>query len=391
MESCAAQFLSQALPEIHTWTGRPQESDLEALPACPAVYLFLDADGRPVQLATTQHLRRQAVSRLLQSADAPATKRADLAEIARAVRWRETHSAFEGRWRYYQLARETHPKEYRDLIGFGPAWFLNVDWRTPVPEIRVTEKAWCAAGECVGPWPTRAACQKALEGLWDLFDLCRYPEQVRQAPAGKRCVYAEMGRCDAPCDGAAPLAAYAERNRTAWRFAIDGEILAQWIEDAARRMMRAAAEQRYEHAGQIKQQIAFAQMWQKQWGVARQPVMLLDDWNFFLAVPVTRRKAWKLFLFWRGDLRDGPVLKEKDLPAKAAAWLREQPVQEFSAAAPHRVPDAVRMEQTWLAAHFLCHKEAETALIVWLPRDMATVELDEALRRRLVEKTQNQM
>ena len=136
----------EALPEELTWTGRPQEADLASLPGCPAVYLLVAPQDVPVQLATTQHLRRLAMSRLVDREGARRGK-ADLAEIVRGIRWREVYSAFEGRWWYYRLARRMYPKQYRRLISFGPAWFLEVDWREKVPEVRVTERVWQSAGQ----------------------------------------------------------------------------------------------------------------------------------------------------------------------------------------------------------------------------------------------------
>ena len=101
---------SDELPDVRTWAGRPESADLASLPGCPAVYLFIDADGAPVQLASTQHLRRLTLSRLT-SPERPQRGKADLAEIVRGVRWRQVYSPFEGRWWYYRLARRMYPRE----------------------------------------------------------------------------------------------------------------------------------------------------------------------------------------------------------------------------------------------------------------------------------------
>jgi excinuclease UvrABC nuclease subunit len=288
----------------------------------------------------------------------------------RGVRWRQVHSPFEARWCYYRLARVLHPREYRKLVSFGPAWFLHVEWRKAVPELRVTERIWCLAGEFVGPWPSHKTCQQALEGLWDLFDLCRYPEQVRKAPRGKPCAYADMGRCDAPCDGSVPLERYVERSRSAWHFA-QGTVSA-WIQSATARMKDAAGNQSYELAGQLKQQLEFAQDWRRRWAPIVRPAGSL---NLLMAVPATRRKAWKLFLFRQGHLTEGPLLLGRKLPTEAPLWLTEQlnklPLDELD--------PVVRMEQTWLVAHFLQHKEARAAIIEELPGATAPPDLEGSL------------
>ncbi|MBU0640183.1 MAG: hypothetical protein KKB50_15060 [Planctomycetes bacterium] len=366
---------ADALPENHAWEGRPGDAEVTPLPGCPAVYLLSDAEGAPVQLATTQQLRRAVKLRLADSSEQRRGK-ADLAEIVRRIMWRRVYSPLEGRWWYYRLAREMYPREYRRLVSFGPAWFLHVDWNTPCPELRVTERIWCLSGAFVGPWPTRTACQQAWDGLCDLFDLCRYPEQVRRAPNGERCAYADMGRCDAACDGSVPLAAYVARCRAAWQFASgDAE---GWIAVAEREMRAAAADRRYERAGQIKQQLAFARRWQSQWASA---IRSSEDFRYLLVVPVTRRKASKLFLFRLGHLVDSPVIAERRLVREGVQWVTEEAGRVSSAVDP-----VGRMEQTWLVAHFMRHSESRGALIVPLPRAGVPADLEQVLQDHLEQR-----
>jgi DNA polymerase-3 subunit epsilon len=365
-------LIPQALPELCSWADRPRPEDFGPLPGTPAVLLFVDVAGRPVQLLTTQHLKRIVTARLT-APDEPHRGKADLAEIVRGVRWRAVGCPFEARWWYYRLASALHPRDYRDMIGFGPAWFLHVDWAQAIPEIRVSERVWMLPGQFVGPWPSHRECQAALEGLWDLFDLCRYPEQVRRAPQGTRCAYAEMGRCDAPCDGTVPLDAYIARTRAAWGFAC-GEAEA-WTATAVQRMQLAAAEQRYELAAQFKQQLAFAQHWQQEWGPRVRPLARL---NWLIGLPVTRRRAWKLFLFRAGEIVDGPVMLERKLPAEGLAWL-----QQAGAAPPAALPDVTRMEQTWLVCHLVFSREADRALLHMLGTGESPAELGQQIAERI--------
>lgn len=363
-----------ALPEAVTWSHRPQESDLEDVPGCPAVYLLLATSDLPVQLATTQHLRRILHSRLTDAARVQQGK-ADLAEVVRGVRWRRMHSPFEARWWYYRLAREMYPKRYRRMISFGPAFFLRVDWSEPIPDISVTKQVWRISGEMVGPWLTHDTCQKALEGLRDLFDLCRYPEQVQRAPRGQRCLYAEMGRCDAPCDGSVPLERYIERLRAAWAFA-RGEVR-PWLAEAKERMTSAARAQEYERAALLKRQIAWGWKWHDQILPRVHP---LEQLNYFLAIPAHRRRACRLFLFRSGNLVEGPVLSDRNAPSEALPWLANVLANPPAPADPN-----VRMEQTWLVAHFLSSRAGEASFRSLLPKGEPTGDLEEQLRQYLVQ------
>lgn len=340
------------LPQRARWSSSPQPQDLALLPGCAAVYCLGAEDGRPVQLATTQHLRRAVAARL--SPDPSASlPRADLTGLVRRVAWREVAHPFEARWRHYELARRMYPADYRERIGFGPAWFLHVAWDATIPEIAVTERVWRLPGAFVGPWPTQRLAQQALEDLWDLFDLCRYPEQVRRTPAGRRCAYADMGRCDAPCDGSAPITDYGARCRAAWDFACGA--VGAWIDEATERMKAAASRHAYERAALLKNQIARAEQWLARTFPMVHPVERL---RLLLGLPATRRKAWKLVLFREGCLIDGPLISDRRLAADLPDWLRDA-----VGLPPPLLDDHVRMEHTWLLAHFLAHREAQGAII----------------------------
>lgn len=346
--------VAEALPQALTWTAEPP---LAELPAAPAVYQLQDAAGRHVLLAMTQHLRRAVAGRLSVSAAEAPNKKADLTAIVRQARWRRVSCAFEARWWHYRLARVLHPKDYRKRISFRPAWFLHVDWAQPFAEIRVTDRAWIMPGEFLGPWPSQRTAGEALQGLWELFDLCRYPEQIRRAPHGVRCAYYDMGRCDAPCDGTAAADPYVERSRAAWRFARGGA--ADWIEQATARMRTAAKEQQFERAALLKGQIAFAQRWCDEW---RPHVRELAEFNYLIALPVTRRKAWKLFAFRAGAFIDGPLVKSPDPTEAVRAW-------GAGLAPASDEPEAlVRMEQTWLMAHLLHSREGRDSVCVAFDR-----------------------
>lgn len=345
----------------------PQEAP--RLPARPAVYVLLDAQTRPILLATTQDLRRAVASRLEAAQGAP-TRRADLAVITRAVRWHTVHSAFEATWRHFRTARSVYPDAYADRIGFGPAYYLWVDWCRPIPEIAVTTAIWSGPGQWVGPWADARAAQQALEGLWDLFDLCRFPVELRRSPAGDRCAYADMGRCDAPCDTPHVVPGYVERTRRAWDFACGRR--PGWADEAQGRMRRLAGERRFEQAAQVREQLSFAQRWQREWSGA-----LADQRHrYLLALPVARRRSWTLFAFDRGALACGPTATENRLAGAARAWLGTAPV------AGAAVEPRLRMEQSWLLARLLHHADARAAAIV-ADADLTSESAVDALLERV--------
>ncbi|MFO0840635.1 MAG: hypothetical protein U1D55_19165 [Phycisphaerae bacterium] len=351
--------LLELLPDQLAWQGRAADVALAGLPGVAAVCGFQDADGRTILVGFTQHLRRWALSRLADPQRA-ARGKADLAEISRRIVWRRVHCGLEARWVYYRVVRGLHPRDYRKRLTFGPAWFLRRSCAADVPEIEVSSRVYLDPGEFVGPWPTETDARECLHVLWDLFDLCRYPEEVRRTPGGRRCAYADMGRCDAPCDGSVPLATYAQRAAAAWRFASGG--IKEWLSEADGRMRDAARKQNFERAALIKRQREAAARWSTRWAAA---VYSANALTLALAIPATRRAACKLLLFDRGDFDDGPVVVNRALPVKGAAWFagaaERSANREFQADAGAAMR---RAEQTWLLAQFLHHREATRALVM---------------------------
>jgi DNA polymerase-3 subunit epsilon len=360
---------AELLPEEAGWAERPTSEQIAALPNCAAVFLLFGAEQRPIQALSALQMRRGLTLRLGEPAERG--KRADLGEIVRGVRWRRVESRFEARWVYLLLVRRLDPAGYRAQLGFGPAWYMVLDRTRLLPEIRVSERIWASPGEFAGPWRTQRAAQAALEQLWDLFDLCRHPEQLRRAPQGQRCAYFDMQRCDAPCDATAPPEPMAARTDAAWRF-VCGRRDA-WRAEAEHCMRAAATAQRFELAGQLKQQIERARQSEGMWRSVRHMEQMRD----LLLIPAVRRRGWKPFWFDRGELRTGEVIPQRRLKPELEAWIVAQ--TQVAAAESDAV---LRMEQTWLVAHLTERLDREPAVIVQVdPAPNAT-----ALAARAVER-----
>ena len=99
--------------------GRAEEF-FSSLPPLPAVCLIEPREEKAEPfLIRTQNLQRR-LQRLLGPVD-PASKRLNLSEFARGVRYRLTGSAFEQTLTYYVQAKQLFPKRYRDSDAFAAA------------------------------------------------------------------------------------------------------------------------------------------------------------------------------------------------------------------------------------------------------------------------------
>jgi excinuclease ABC subunit C len=183
---------------------RADEDFFPALPALPAVCSIesRESTAEPF-LIRTQDLRRR-LQRLLGPLD-PASKRLNLREFARGVRYRETGSAFEQTLTYYQHAKEHFPKRYRTLLKLRPPAVLKVNLKNAYPRcyatrrIPVDETGAPTGGTYYGPFPSRRGAQAFAERALDLFKVRRCQIKIRRDPTFPGCLYSEMKMCLAPC------------------------------------------------------------------------------------------------------------------------------------------------------------------------------------------------
>lgn len=207
------------------------------LPASAGVAVFEGHKQETILIAAGGDLRALVRDRLRDDAG---PRRAALAPVVARVHAATVGGAFEADIMLLELARERAPSLYAALTDRWQAWCLRLDADASPPIWSKGDVAHDPGDPetLVGPLPDKDAAGRLGERLDDLFELCRYPRELKLAPSGTACAYKEMGRCPAACDGSEPMSAYRDRVREAVSFASGDteDILA-----AARSAMRAAA------------------------------------------------------------------------------------------------------------------------------------------------------
>jgi len=184
--------------------ARAEQDFFPALPPLPAVCLIELREGKAEPFLTrTQNLRRR-LQRLLGPID-PASKRLNLRDFARGIRYSLTGSAFEQMLTYYQRAKHLFPKRYRDLMRLRPAAVLKLNLRNAYPRCYVTrripvdESGVPTGGAYYGPFASRRSALAFSERVLDLFKVRRCQIKIRRDPTFPGCIYSEMKMCLAPC------------------------------------------------------------------------------------------------------------------------------------------------------------------------------------------------
>ena len=174
------------------------------LPAKPGICLIegRERDAEPY-LIRTADLRRR-LQRLLGPPD-PSSKRLNLREFARAVRYRETGSKFEQLLTYYQNARRHFPKRYQNMMRMRPPAVLKVNLRNAYPRCYVTRRIAVddqgvpTGGTYYGPFASRRMAEAFSDKFLDFFRVRRCQIKIRRDPTFPGCMYSEMKMCLAPC------------------------------------------------------------------------------------------------------------------------------------------------------------------------------------------------
>jgi hypothetical protein len=220
----------------------------DPIPTKWCVAVLWDADGRPVQAVISKALRAWLRRRLDEPLEP--TRRADVKSIVRSISWRRVTSAIEADLVFLDVVRACFPDRWERLVPERRAWFVAVDAESPVPRLRRVD---LPEGSCVyGPFTDKSAADRWIEHATDVFDLCRFNHILEQAPTGVACMYKQLGRCDAPCDGSVTMQHYRLRIADAMR-TIDHPT--SQIEQLRLRMKTQAGEQRFEEAAQSKQRL----------------------------------------------------------------------------------------------------------------------------------------
>jgi excinuclease ABC subunit C len=234
------------------------EDFFAALPPKPAVCLIESrAENAEPFLIRTQDLRRR-LQRLLGPAD-PTSKRLNLRELARGIRYRLTGSALEQIFTYYQHAKHLFPQRYRKLTRLRPPAVLKISLRNAYPRCYVTrriavdESGAPTAGAYYGPFPSRKSALAFSEQALDLFKVRRCQIKIRRDPTFPGCIYSEMKMCLAPCFAGCTKEEYdAEVQRLVQFLDTNGNSLRAAIEDDRE---RASADLDFERAAQLHKRI----------------------------------------------------------------------------------------------------------------------------------------
>jgi hypothetical protein len=176
---------------------------LGSLPESPAVFSLGFGERREPYIARTSNLRRR-LTRMLAPQGA-LSRRLQLLPFVRQIAWSPYGSEFEASLILYREIVDAFAAKdaaaVRKRLRLRPPAYLRMALENDFPRLFATNRyVRSAADRSFGPFPTRAAAERACDAVLDLFLLRRCVEDLHPYPEHPACPYFEMKKCLAPCN-----------------------------------------------------------------------------------------------------------------------------------------------------------------------------------------------
>jgi DNA polymerase III subunit epsilon len=322
---------------------RDRRPDLSSLPKDPGVYIFRDADGRPLYVGKSICLRTRARAHFATPTDWTGE--------AEHVDYQPTESELGALVLENRLIKTLRPPGNTQLKRRADGHvYLRCRLDIPYPILEVAREPAAGLAVCVGPVRGRAAAAELVEQLNSLFGLrhCGRALARREHPSA----YGQMGRCLSPCLGDLDPNLYRERLDAALRLFVDeldgGAALLAHV-DAQMRM--ASAARNYERAAWLRRRgRRLEKLLRRLGGVLRATHV---GARLVLAPHPADGERSDAFWIVGGRIADwGPLPEDPDeTVARTAAALRAAPGAELGGWLPAEELDETRIVGLWLAGH----------------------------------------
>jgi DNA polymerase-3 subunit epsilon len=323
--------------------GRDERPDLTGLPKDPGVYIFRDADGRPLYVGKSVCLRTRARAHF--------TTPVAWTGEAEHVDYQPTESELGALVLENRLIKALKPPGNTQLKKEADGYvYLRCRLDIAFPILEVAREPAAGNVVCVGPVRGRAAAAELVEQLNSLFGLrhCGRGLPRRQHPSA----YGQMGRCLSPCLGDLDPNLYRERLDAALGLFVaadDGG--AALLAHVEAQMRAAAAAQRYERAAWLRRRARRLESLLRRLG----GVLRATHTGARLVVAPHPATAGRADAFWivGGRIADwGPLPGDgAEVAARTAHALAGAPAPGLGGWLPASELDEMRIVGSWLAGH----------------------------------------
>ncbi|MFH0776391.1 MAG: excinuclease ABC subunit UvrC [Patescibacteria group bacterium] len=232
---------------------------LRKLPSSPGVYQFLDAAGEIIYIGKAKVLKNRVKSYFQKNSKSPKIEK--LVELATDLNWLETNSESEALTLEANLVKEFQPK-FNALLRDDKHFLYFKITKEDFPQVLAVRKIEPDGARYFGPKTDSKSVRETIQLVQKLFRIrtCNLglraknsAVEVYKKTLKYPCLFAHINFCAAPCDSQISVAAYQNLVAEAADFLAgsSGKIL----QNLRAKMVSAAAEKKFELAGQLRDQI----------------------------------------------------------------------------------------------------------------------------------------
>ncbi len=222
-----------------------------SLPICPGVYIMKNADGEVIYVGKSKKLKNRVTSYFVNTAHTYKTEK--MVAQVRDFDYIVCDTEIEALALENVLIKKHSPKYNVKLKDAKSYPYIKVT-AEEYPRLYVTRERKSDRGRYYGPYRGVADAYTALETVKKIFGLATCKRQFpRDIGKERPCIYKDMGRCVAPCDGSVTAAEYLTRVRCA-EDVLDGNVK-KTKENLALLMLAAAEREEYERAASLRDSI----------------------------------------------------------------------------------------------------------------------------------------
>ena len=223
---------------------------LKSLPKEPGVYQYFDANGRLLYVGKAKNLNNRVKSYWfltppIRPKHPQATRIGKMLTQAEFLDYIVVNSEEDALILENSLIKQLKPK-YNILLRDDKTYpYIVVDEKADFPRFEITRRVIKGAKlKYYGPFPSGA---KALvESLYDFYPLVQKKSCLNGT---KACLFYEIGKCLAPCEGRVSKEDYAKIVQEAKKAIVNRKVL---IEKMQERMMFLAENERFEEASKVR-------------------------------------------------------------------------------------------------------------------------------------------
>ena len=224
------------------------------IPTSPGVYRFSDRHGRVLYIGKAKNLRAR-LSNYFQPLHSLMPRTQRMLALAAQLDWTVVASDTESLVLEHTWITEFKPPfnvQFKDDKTYP---YLAVTLAEEAPRLIITRNEKIRGGRYFGPYPKVWAIRETADLLQQAFPIrtCNEADYKRAMQSGRPCLAGQIGKCAGPCSHLVTVEEHRERVNELVAF-LGGNYQAQFRR-LQREMRDAAAEQRYEDAARLRDQV----------------------------------------------------------------------------------------------------------------------------------------